>query len=90
MFTNENKFLLEFDHPVEAVIVTERDADHTEGYVLCDISHVNDRDSYVVWAFTIRNREVATTYWGHYTDDRDDALRNLFARTGFGQVKALS
>lgn len=94
MFTSDNTFRLDFRHPVVALFVTKQDGDATQGYVLCHVRE-NLHDPYVVWAFDIRriNNQgdpYTSTYWGFYTSDRDEALRSLFQRAGFGAVEALA
>lgn len=80
---------------VEAVFETHRDR---EGYVLCKLDRTAGEDEWVVWryfrpltTFGLDRRRLETMYrWGYYTTDREEALRNLFARTGFGRVEALT
>lgn len=55
------------------------------GYVLCRVG----ADEWATWRY-YRNVPAPTSFvWGHYFDDREDALRDLFERTGFGRVEAL-
>jgi hypothetical protein len=63
------------------------------GYVLVDRGP-DEYDRYVTWRFDQREvygeqEQVLSLFWGHYTNDRDAALTNLFERAGFGRVEAL-
>lgn len=40
----------------------------------------NSRDMYVTWEFHLREDGSVSAYWGHYIQDREEALRDFNAR----------
>ena len=81
----QNGFTLDaLPEDVEAVEIVMQDPNGAEGFVLCRLSGAR----YATWRYNRGNPDVY--YWGHYFDGRDEALRDLFARAGFGVVEALT
>lgn len=64
--------------------VVEVDDDYG-GYVLCS-RRARSHDEWVTWRY-FRSEGRVTYSWGHYFQDVDDAWRDLFKRTGFGEVE---
>jgi hypothetical protein len=82
--------LTELPEGVEAVeaVFALQGADPEEGFALCRVS----RSSWVTWRWLRVEQDgvlLCSYSWGHYFSERDEALRDLFHRAGFGEVEAL-